>query len=75
MVKTYCDKYYEQVVRAGDYNILGQALKVLCQLEKTNFKDDESIKDLGFVARDAGEKIKHFGEELIRGEEKLEEVS
>jgi hypothetical protein len=57
---------------------LGQALKVLCQLEKTNFKDDESIKDLGFVARDAGELIKHFGEELLKGvfsREKLEKVS
>jgi hypothetical protein len=78
MVKTYCDEYYKQVVRAGDYNILGQALRLLCQLEKTDFNDDESINLLGIIAKDAGEKIKELGESIRERyweKEKLESVS
>jgi hypothetical protein len=73
MVRTYCDEYFRHKMEVEDYNIMGQALRVLCQLEKTNFEDDESVKDLGFVARDAGELIKHFGEEILS--KRLEEVS
>jgi hypothetical protein len=62
---------------------MGQALKVLCQLEKTNFDDNESVKVFAIVAEEAGEIInglaKNMLEEIYKEEakakEKLEEVS
>lgn len=59
-----CRKYWEHYQRVGDANILGQVLRIECQLSLTNFDDDESVKLLRHVVLDAIEKIKEKAQRL-----------
>ncbi len=48
-----CKEYREHTDKYSDYNVLGQSLRLICQLSKTNWDKSEDVKGLKFVVKDA----------------------
>lgn len=55
-----CSAYDEHKKRYSDLNLLGQSLKLQCQIAKTNFDKEDSIKVLKIRAKEVAEEIKHI---------------
>jgi hypothetical protein len=59
-----CKKYEKHKKEFSDFNLLGQAYRLLCQLAKTNFDNEENVRQLKFVAKDVARTIEKLAEAL-----------
>ena len=55
-----CMFYERHKEKYSDYNLLGQVLKLQCQLTKTNFDNPADVKKLKRVAEEVANTIKEL---------------
>jgi len=60
---SYCKAYREHKEKYGDYNLMGQALWLLCRIEETDFTNEGNIQNLKIVAKRVSDNIR----EIIKG--------
>ena len=59
-IGTTCMLYERHKEKYTDYNLLGQALKLQCQLTKTNFDSPADVEKLKRVAEEVANTIKEL---------------